>query len=220
MKTCHIDADRIWKVWEWCSDSYLRSGIRLSFPKNTKPERTYQWRYCKAIAEKFTQWDFDDSDCQHFIDIAVKYAKKAGSLRKGLAVLHQGNMLDAVYDILQGEKSSTNDSIDVLEHTKRWLKSQIGNRPPLEVLLERQDADSLTNIAIWYQASKLPGLYIALSKMCCQALARLKKQGSIDNDLLPTVVDLYRLRSDFIDNDDNLREARVVLGKDWRELCH
>jgi len=220
MKACHVSADQIWKVWNWCSDSYLRHGIRLSFPKNTQPEKTYQWRYCRSLAEKFDEWDFDDETSVRFIDTAVKHAKKIGVLRKGLAVLHQGNMLDVVYSLLQEEATLYSQSIDSIQATKRWMDQQIGSNPPLEVLLHRERDGAFCNVTIWYQANKLSALYIALSKSCCKALAKLKKLELDEREMLPKVTDLYRLRYDFLRDVNNLKQARSTLGDDWRELCH
>jgi len=87
-------------------------------------------------------------------------------------------------------------------------------------MLDRLEVDSVVNIVIWYQANKLPALYIALSKNCCKALARLKKQQVFDRDLLPKMTELYKLRLDFINKVDDLNKVRKILGKDWRELCH
>lgn len=220
MKTCHVTADQIWKVWDWCSDSYLRHGIRLSFPKNTKPENTYQWRYCRSLADKFNEWDFDDETSVRFIDTAVKHARKIGVLRKGLAVLHQGNMLDVVYDLLKQEANTFSQSIDSLKVVHKWIAAQIGDENPLEVMLHREREGAFCNVTIWYEANKLSALYISLSKSCCKALARLKKKGFPERDLLPKVTDLYKLRYDFLKDVNNLKQARSILGDDWRELCH
>lgn len=218
METCHVNVDQIWKVWHLCSDSYLRYGIRLSFPKHTDPTKTYQWRYCRSLAEKFEGWNFDDVTSGRFIDLAVKHAKTIGVLRKGLAVMHQGNMVELVYKQLQEEATQDDQSIDSLKHTKIWFDAQIGDNDPIAVLLDRQHADSFCNIVIWNQANKLPPLYISLSKSCCKALARLKDED--ERNLLPSVIDLYRLRSGFTEDTNCLKHARSIFGRDWRELCH
>jgi|3_EtaG_2_1085321.scaffolds.fasta_scaffold00213_11 hypothetical protein len=220
MKTCHVEADKIWKVWHWCSDSYLRHGIKLAFPKHTDPVKTYQWRYCRSLAEKFEEWDFDDEMSVRFIDTAVKHAKKIGVLRKGLAVLHQGNMLDVVLDLLKHESASYIQSIESLVFVKKWLDTQIGDKDPVEAMLDRERPGAFCNIVIWHQASRLPAIYISLSKSCCKALAKLKKQELEERGLLPKMTDLYRLRSDFIQDINNLKQARNILGDDWRKLCH
>jgi hypothetical protein len=220
MKTCHTDADKIWKVWNWCSDSYLRHGIRLSFPKHTDPVKTYQWRYCRSLTEKLEEWDFDDETSCRFIDIAVQHAKSIGVLRKGLAVLHQGNMLGVVYDLLQQESEFDDQSIQSLVYIKKWFDQQISDGNLITYLLERPHPGSYCNITIWYQANRLSPLFISLSRSCCKALNRLKKLDEEERGLLPKVTELYRLRSDFTDDVNCLKKAKDILGEDWRELCH
>lgn len=220
METCDTTTDQVWKVWNWCSDSYLRHGIRLAFPKHTKPEKTYQWRYCRALVAKFGEWDFDDDTAVRFIDIAVKHAKNIGMLRKGLAIFHQSNMLHVVHDMLHAESMLYVQSLDTIGATHKWLRQQIGDGQPCEMLLRRSKAGALCNLAIWYHANKIPALYIALSKSCYRALATLEKQGMDERDQLPKATDLYRLRSDFVQDINNLKQARCILGDDWRELCH
>lgn len=220
MKTCHVDADKILKVWDWCSDTYLRHGIKLSFPKHTEPSKTYQWRYCRSLAEKFEEWGFDDETSRRFIDTAVKHAKNIGVLRKGLSVLHQSNMLDVVYGLLQNEADHDDQSIESLIHIKKWFDLQINGRDPVQALLERQIEGGFCNIVTWYQASRLSPLFMSLSKSCCKALNRLKKQDEDERSLMPQVTDLYRLRSDFTHDVNCLKKARGIFGEDWRELCH
>lgn len=219
METCCVNDDRIWAVWNWCSDAYLRNGQRLSFPANTDPTRTYQWRYVKSITERFVEWEFDDDTCRKFIDIAVNYANQRGVLRKGLTVLHQSNMLDICYKMLQEEKDTTRQSQDSLETVHKWYRMQIGNRKPIEVLLQRPNIGAMCNLTQWYRARKLTDKYLAVSKSCSRALGRLAKVDPDERLMLPKATKLYSLRSDIIKDLDTLKLARRILGKDWRNLC-
>jgi len=222
MKTCKVDDKRIWKVWNWCLDSYLRHNIRLSFPDNTDPQKTYQWRYCRSLAEKIDGWEFDDETAIRFIDLTLKHVKSSGpsALRKGMAIFHQKNMLEIVYKRLQKENQGDAQSIDSLADTNKWLLRMVDGDDTIGFLMRRKSPDALCNLAMWHQANKIPSLYIALSKSCSKALARLKKSGSDDCNFLPKATQLYLIRANFQEDTKSLKEARKILGEDWRRLCH
>jgi hypothetical protein len=219
MATCCIDDDRVWVVWNWCSDAYLRNGQRLKFPAKTNPVNTYQWRYVKAIAERFAEWQFDDDTCRKFIDLATKYAKDKGHLRKGLSILHQSNMLDICYEMLQREKESNRQSTNSIELVHKWLTKQLGDSDPLKVLLQRPHEEALCNLTQWYKAHRISDLYLAVSKSCCRALVRLGNDFPDERKLFPKYTKLYTLRRDVSRDIAILRDSRRILGKDWRELC-
>lgn len=217
-KTC-INDERIWAIWNWCSDAYLRNGQRLKFPTNTNPINTYQWRYVKAIAQRFEDWQFDDDTCRKFINLATKYAKDKGVLRKGLSVLHQSNMLDICYEMLQREKQFNDQSSNSLESIHSWLQRKFGDEKPLRVLLDRPREGAMCNLTQWYKANRITEQYLAVSKTCCKALARLGRTHPEERRLLPKQTRLYLLRCDIARDVKTLKKARMILGTDWRELC-
>ena len=214
-----VDADRIWTVWNWCSDAYLRNGQRLKFPANTNPSNTYQWRYVKAIAIRFAEWQFDDDTCRKFISIAAKYAKDKGVLRKGLSVLHQSNMLDVCYEMLQRESDTDRQSTDSLEFTHKWLMRQFGEADPVKVLLLRPRTGALCNLTQWYKANRISDLYLAMSNSCCRALADLGRMNPEERNLLPKLTKLYSLRCGIARDTTVLKKVRKILDKEWRKLC-
>jgi hypothetical protein len=218
MNTLELNDDKIMMVWDWCSDAYLQHGIRLKLPANTDHTKTYQWRYARSIAKKFAEWDFDEPTAKQFIQIAIRHCKNAGVLRKGLASLHQTNLLQVCYDQLKGRVESNGQSIESIAYIHSWLQSKSSGNL-LQDLLDRNDPDEYCNIVKWVNASKISRLYLALSKTCGKALARLGKSHPDERMLLPKTTTLYMLRSEFIEDSENLKNVKKVLGNDWRELC-
>lgn len=205
-------------VWGWCSEAYIRHGFKLQFPAHTNPTKTYQWRYVKAIAVKFAEWNFDEQTAKHFINIAVVHGKEAGVLRKGLAALHQANMLEICYKKLKDQSDTNRQSLDSLTHIRDWLY-QRSDGDILKTLLYRNDADEFCNLVKWVQASRLSPLYLSLSKVCGLALARLQVSHSNERELLPKTTKLYMLRSEFLEDAGNVEQAKRIFGPDWRKLC-
>lgn len=214
-----MDDSRVLNVWSWCSDAYLRAGRKLSLPVGTDPTKTYQWRYVTAIAKKFEEWDLSDEAAKKFIDIAVRIAKERGMLQKGLAVLHQANMLTLCYEQLQAESSSNLQALNSLRHIHTWLGKKFGDQNALEVLLDRNDPDGFCNLTMWFQASRISPLYLALSRSCSKALARLNRDHPEERELLPRATEIYLLREEFLKDKGNCSQAREIFEQDWREPC-
>lgn len=210
--SCVIDDKRVWQVWEWCSEAYLRHGIRISFPNNTDPHKTYQWRFVLAIANKFEQWEFDEHSCRQFLSIAAQQAKHKGLLRKGLAALHQSNLLDLCYRILTNQHKTNQQTLLELQRQKTWLDTRIADRKHLEVLTSRQNVKSLSNLTIWYKSQQISELFISLSKSCTKAVNEL--QHSIDSDFLPAPSGLYIKRLRFMSETNIKHTCSQIFGKD------
>lgn len=215
MSSTLIADDRIMAIWDWCSAAYLRQGMLIRFPSNTDPHKTYQWRFATSIAKKFEEWNFDDITAKKFIDIAVSQAKQRGVLKKGLAALHQSNMLQICYQILTSQQKDNIDHLQALENMKMWFDSKIGHKSSLDVLLARRESRALPNIIIWYQAHLITDLFIALSKACTKAVFRLQN-NDVDSNLLPSITSLYLLRAEFLSEANNVIYTSQLFGEDFK----
>lgn len=218
MNTLEISDERIMTVWEWCSEAYLQQGFRLTFPAKTEPTKTYQWRYARAITLKFAEWEFDEETAKQFISIAVRHCKEAGVLRKGLAALHQSNLLKVCYDKLREQADTNRQCVDSIAHIHNWLAAR-SQDDLLQTLLYRRDPDEFCNLTKWVQASRISRLYLALSKPCGIALARLARTHPEEREILPKATTLYMLRSEFTEDAGNVTQVKRILEPDWRELC-
>lgn len=213
------DNARVHEVLDWCTDSYLRHGRKLTLPTNTDPTKTYQWRYAASLAKKFAEWEFDEETSKRFIDIAVDYSKSSRTLNKGLAALHQGNILNVCYERLKGESNRNVQIGDLLTHTHNWLRQKVDGRDLLAALLQREIIGGYCNITAWYQATKLPPLYLALSRACWQALAILERENDEERQMLPKRTSLFITRSDFLNSVGDVSPYRELLAADWRQQC-
>lgn len=208
--------DRILTIWDWCFQAYLRHGRRISFPKGTDPTKTYQWRFARSLANKIDEWEFDDDTARQFINVAVKYAKNKGLLNKGLAAFHQSNMLQVCYDELQKMQRNRDRTADILSDSHRWVQDKTAGKDPIRCMLGRIHYDAMCNLSLWYQSSKITPLYMSLSRNCSRALTRLAKRDPAERGLLPSDIELYRMRIKFLADDENRSAAVTVLGEDLR----
>jgi len=89
----------------------------------------------------------------------------------------------------------------------------------LSSLLHRDDPDEYCNLVKWYKASRISRLYLALSKTCGKALVRLGRVNPEERSIIPPATSLYMLRTEFIEEANNLKCVKQILGNDWREPC-
>lgn len=215
MKTLDISEERIMMIWDWCCDAYLQHNIKLAFPANANPTKTYQWRYLKSMIAKFDEWEFDEATTKHFIHICVGHCKQAGVLRKGLAALHQSNLLKICYNKLKERSDNGRQSVDSIVHIHTWLTKR-SNGNIVKTLLKRQEVDEFCNLVKWYQASKISRLYLALSRPCGRAMSRLEAADPEERSILPKSTTLYLLRTGFIKDAENVEKLKQIFGSDWR----
>jgi len=214
MKTLDITDDNIMTVWNWCLSAYLHHGRKLRFPKGTDPQKTYQWRYAKSLTKKFIEWEFSDETAQKFISIAVDHADSQNKLNKGLAALHQDNLLKICYDTLMNDKKKCKQSFSSLEQIKIWFDNEIGNKDPVKMLLKRKDPDMFCNLTLWYQSFQLSPLFLSLSRACGQASVSLSKVDECERSILPDPSKLYLIRTKFLNDQTNIKLANKLLGED------
>lgn len=200
-------------IWNWCQDEYLRHGINLSFPKNTDPQKTYQWRYLTRLAQKFIEWEFNEVTARKFLSIAVDYAQANRLLRKGLSVMFQSNFLKVCHDRMETEVQRSQNALQLLTETHNWLRSKIGAADPAVILLARRIPVSYCNLTLWFQASRIIPLYLALSKICYKVLSRLAPS---ERSLFPTLPQLYLIRSKFLEDSVASKQAHELFNNDWR----
>jgi len=209
MATLAVAGDAL-KLWDYCRLAYSKYGIKLSFPANTDPTKTYQWRYLQALDKKCTDWGFNDDLIQTFIDIVASYAKSKGILCKGLAVFHQSNVLQICYNELQAREKADIQRGDVITAAHNWFLQQTAGSDPVKLMMRRARPEAYCNLTIWYKASKLPILYLSLCQPCCKAIRLL--QGQMDEEMLPSSVELYKVRYTYYNTDINLQHAQNILG--------
>lgn len=178
-------------VWLWCSDAYLRHGIKLRLPECSDHTKTYQWRYIKSLTKKFNEWEFNEGTCLKFIEIAVRYAKELKVLNKGLSIFHQSNMLNICYKKLS---ESANIDGNMYSRLIGGLNVLNGIDDKCAFLLKRQDSLSFRNITNYYMSRLMSSEYLALSKAANKALKAISSNDPQERQLMPSDAALYLLR--------------------------
>jgi hypothetical protein len=69
----------------------------------------------------------------------------------------------------------------------------------------------------WYGERRLTDLYLSLSASCGKALARLARSDPAERAEVPNQSRLYLTRMGFLQDQAHRREAKRILGGDWRQ---
>lgn len=209
--TLNHNSNLITHVWDLCTEAYSRCGIRLSFPKGTPPEKTYQWRYIIGLVKKFEEWQFDEHLMRRFIEIIASYSKQINMSHKGLAIFHQKNILEVCYKKLLDENSVGEDRLSIIREAHNWLLARSAGGDVVKYLLYRGDLDAYCNLTIAFKSNKLPDYYLALSKYCMAAIMNLSSTHSSERSQLPSYYKLFEIRENFAKDRDLYNSARTIL---------
>jgi hypothetical protein len=204
------------RTWKWCQEAFAAQGVKLTFPKNTNPQKTYQWRYVTKLAQKIDEWELDKPTARAFINIAVGYMKEKKLLHKGLSVFFQGNMADVCYDRMQKHTSAADKRTEQLRIAHEFVVSRCNSKSAVALFLNRESFGKLRNIVRWYKNGDITDIYLATSTACTEALAKLAIVAPNERLLLPTESELYCLAIN-LTKDGNFRtKAKIILDNDWR----
>lgn len=204
------------RIWKWCQEAFALHGIKLTFPKNTNPQKTYQWRYVSKLAHKIDEWGLDKPTAKAFINFTVGYIKERKLLHKGLSIFFQDNMMDICYDRMQKHSSNIDNRIKQFNMTHKFITARCNNRSAIRILLDRESFDKMRNIVRWYKSGDITNAYLATSTSCTEALAKLAIVAPNERLLLPTESELYCLAINLTKDGDFRTKAKTMLNDDWR----
>jgi hypothetical protein len=208
------------RIWKLCQDAFALHGIRLTFPKNTDPHKTYQWRYVSRLTRKIDEWGFDKPTAKAFIDFSVGYVSERKLLHKGLSVFFQSNMLDVCYNRMKKHSDRMSKRVGQFNLSHMFITAKCKGRPITKVLLDRESFDSFRNITRWFESGDLSAIYLATSIGCTKALSALATIAPNERSLLPPESELYCLALNASKDDDFRSQTKTILGNDWRmTLC-
>ena len=204
-----IADDRIIQVYGWCKDAFRQHNRTLTFPKNTDPKKTYNWRYITSLAAKIDDLKLDDLTAQYLILSVADYANEMKLFNKGLSIYFQSNVIEICLNKLNKEDSANKKLIGSIRDSYCWLKEKIA-KDGTNILNIKQNLDANPNIVRWHRDGFITTDILSLSKMCQRALSKLSNNHRI---LLPKDTELY-LRRMKIKNQIQIQELKKQLGDD------
>jgi len=200
---------RVWKVFKYCQDKFGKAGIKITFPKDTDPKKTYKWRYLLSFIKKIDEMQASIDTTHQLINAVVKYAASNNQLHKGLSLLTSDKVLEACCNIaLQSGKSESN-LLDKIKKDRDLVES--GD------LLGKKHERGMSNIVRWYIEGSISDLYLSLSKKCHETMMQLSK---IERSMMPNGKELILTRMDILNEPKLKAKIRKIMLNDWREILN
>lgn len=203
---------KIFTVYSWFQSEMHRVGRKIKLPKCKDPTKTYQYRWTKNFVHKCNEWGLDDKTIAMLVGNMVDYAKRQKLLDRGTQILSMGNIADICY---QGLKTLDDDEASLIEELRScngFLDGQLHNKNNLVRRLIESDSGGCSNLLFWYNQGHLTEVYMALSKGCNKALAKLPLT---EKEELPSNFELFRICTHTVSN-ELLPKLKEIMGSDLR----
>jgi len=201
-----VSTDRVLQTFKVLQREMKKSGKRISLPRNTAPEKTYQYRAISKFLNRVDEWGLDAATTAILIQAVVEYGRRYGLLRKGAMILNMENILKICYNKLDSELTTMNDLVDNVKRANVVMKAisadellkpiRLGGYSKLFCLIDTGDVDSV---------------YLALST---KSFGALQKVSRMEREQLPSNIDLFRIRNKILRDRDIALEIKEILQED------
>lgn len=213
-KQCDITDSKVFTVYSVFQQAMRKAGRKIQFPKCSDKTKTYQFRWTKTFTQKcYQEYGLDDVVINHLISDIVDYAKKRNLLNKGTQLLCMNNIVDICVKSVENLAADEASLIEELRSCREFLCDQVIDKNILvRKLIEPVNSGGCPNIVYWYNLGHLSEVYLALSKTCIKAMAKL---SSDDRAELPSGFELLRICTHTV-SADLLPQLKAVMGSDLR----
>jgi len=181
-------------------------GIRVGFPKDTEPKKSYKWRFLKTFLDKVEEFEMSDEIARRLLDEIANYAVANNLTRKGLALLASDSVLEICCKRISESNQKTDELVEKLKHDCQLVRDV--------ELLSKPDGTSWPTIVRLYIHGDLSESCLALSERCHQAMMKLDK---LERQMLPSGKSLI-LRQNEIASKISKSRLRAIMGGDLRRL--
>lgn len=204
---------RVLKVYKEFKAKMKRYGKTVSFPQDTDPRETYNWRFVSNFMRKLDKEGFTDEMMPIAVEAVVDHAYNNGVIDKGFAILNHGDVLVICKKKLERDEQKENNELSSIKASVAFVMEQCNGKNWVETMLWRSTHRSYANITRWYETGKLNKGYISVSRACRRAISKLDGQERL---IFPSLRNLMHLRILLVSS-PIVVQLREILGKDLFE---
>ena len=192
-------------IYNWFKKAMKSVGSRSKDPKCADIKKTYQYRAVNQFVDKARGYSLNSDQMQALVKEIVRYSKDHNLLHRGTAVLNMSDIFSICSKRLEMSVEAIDTAVELIKLSAHVIEDdlhvaeQLGGYPKLVSL---------------YNSDQLPIELLALSKKCIAALRRI---SSIDRQLLPSDVDLLKIRIKLLMDRDVKKKVKKILGNDLLE---
>jgi hypothetical protein len=198
-------------LFKYCKDKLRNDNIHISFPRDTDPRHTYQWRYLTKFIEKVDKFQISDAFGQELAyNILADAFTKNRAKANGISILNFPSAIESGLNRLVRQESYKKQAVEGLTSIHTFL-SNIPNC--IEHLIRKPRIAGSPNIVLYHMQGKISTLYLSVSLTCAAAMRSLSPK---DRRLLPPSSELFECRFRLLNDNCLCKEVQVILGEDWR----
>lgn len=201
---------KLLKYFGYCQKAFAKIGMKIVFPKNTDPVKTYQWQYLetfnKRLSKNFPEGISDDTIAK-LIEAMVEHAKSNNKLSKGLAVICQGDLMDVGFKKLSSINESIDNILAILGKDAEFLSDK-----SIEDLLGKPTPVAFPNIIYWHRTGRISKFGLAVSKKCRKVMAVLPSE---DRTQLPSISEIFKMQAKYFKVSTIRAKTRLMFKGDF-----
>lgn len=202
-------------VFKILKRTMMKYGKRVSFPEDTDPKKTYNWRYITNFVNKLDTYGLHESFYPQVITAVVEHAYRKNLLKRGIGVLLRTDLLELVIKKLEQDKRKDTQAYEQIKRSYQLVYDETEPEQMYsKTLLRRQSRNGYTNMVRWYLAGGITLDYVVVSRSARIALGSL---SSIERSNFPDAKTLLRMRMQILSHEELIRKLRETLQEDLFE---
>lgn len=204
---------KVFTVYSWFQSEMYKAGRKIKFPKCRDQTKTYQFRWTKHFVNKcYNEWGLDDKIVGMLLADLVIYAKSHKLLDRGTQLLSLNNIIDICYRGMRCLAEDESSLIVELKSCHEFINEHLSDKNNRVCRLIESKTGGCSNLLYWHNLGHVTEVYIALSKSCIEALARLPQNERAE---FPSSLELLRICTHTVTK-ELLPQLQAVLGPDLR----
>lgn len=189
-------------IYEWFKKAMKSVGKPITDPKCSDIKKTYQYRAVSKFVNKALEYDMDRNQMQVLVKEIAKYAKSHKLLHRGTAILNMQNIFSICGDRLEMSIEATNATIELIRSSVHLIEDDMH---------VAEDIGSYPKLVNLFNSGELPIELLALSRRCVSAMYKISQ---CDRQILPSDVDLLKIRIKLLMDEDIRTQIEEILGDD------
>jgi len=196
--------DDVLFIYGWFKKAMSSVGRRTTDPKCGDIKKTYQYRAVSKFVDKARDYGLTRDQMQALVKEIILYAKDRKLLHRGSSILNMADIFSVCAKRLELSVEATDTAIELVKQAAQ----EIEKYQPLHL---PENPGGYPRMIVAINNGSLPVELLSLSKKCAFALQRLHQK---DRDLLPSEVELLKLRVKFLMDKSNRDRLKESLGDD------
>lgn len=201
-------------IYRWFQSAMYKAGRNIRMPEGTDPSKTYQYRWIKKFADRtVNEWHLDMRTTKLLVESLVAYGKRNKLLNQGAGLLNSNMAVDLCVQTLETSINKSSTILLSLISSKMYLERS--KLMSIEQLASSRRVGGYSNIFCAYDSGMLSLEYIALSRVCSNALNLINE---VERSNFPSNRALFGIRARLLLDKEINGQIVDSMGKDLQSV--